>query len=87
MCLSVGSVPVIMASEDLGMKLETFLPFNQVLEWGRVIIMWRIADVNLHLLQFSAFAIFKIKAALSILLISHFKDKHFFIFKGVSEES
>ena len=48
MCLSVGSVPVIMASEDLGMKLETFLPFNQVLEWGRVIIMWRIglSEVN-----------------------------------------
>ena len=47
-CLSVGSVPVIMASEDLGMKLETFLPFNQVLEWGRVIIMWRIglSEVN-----------------------------------------
>ena len=49
MCLSVGSVPVVVASEDLEMKLESFLPFNQVLEWERVIIKWRmgLSEVNL----------------------------------------
>ena len=48
-CLSVGSVPVVVASEDLEMKLESFLPFNQVLEWERVIIKWRmgLSEVNL----------------------------------------
>ena len=39
-CLSVGSVPVIIASKDLIMKVETFLPFNQVLDWGRALILW-----------------------------------------------
>ena len=38
-CLSVGSVPVIIASKDLIMKVETFLPFNQVLDWGRALII------------------------------------------------
>ena len=48
LCLSVGSVPVIMASEDMWTKFETFLPFNQVLEWGRVVIKWRmgLSEVN-----------------------------------------
>ena len=49
LCLSVGSVPVVMASEDLGMKLESFLPFNQVLEWRRALIQWRmgLSEVNI----------------------------------------
>ena len=37
--LSVGSVPAIIASKDLIMKVETFLPFNQVLDWGRALII------------------------------------------------
>ena len=39
-CLSVGSVPVIIASKDFIMKVDTFLPFNQVLDWGRALIIW-----------------------------------------------
>ena len=43
-CLSVGSVPVILTSKEMERRVESLLPFSQVIDWGRAILKWRVYE-------------------------------------------
>ena len=46
-CLSVGSVPIILASKEMEARVELLLPFNQVIDWGLAIVKWRLHEARI----------------------------------------